>query len=69
MTPNVQKYSMHTKFQALISVGGANRFLEDLSLIPYITEVILVTIPQNTKKKIGTCTSCTLNSAQSDKET
>ena len=31
MTPRVQKWWMHPGFPALISVGGADRFLEDLS--------------------------------------
>ena len=31
LTPRVQKWCVHPGFPALISVGGANRFLEDLS--------------------------------------
>ena len=31
LTPRVQKCRWHSRFPALISVGGANRFLEDLS--------------------------------------
>ena len=31
LTPRVQKCRRHSRFPALISVGGANRFLEDLS--------------------------------------
>ena len=31
LTPRVQKRPLHSRFPALISVGGANRFLEDLS--------------------------------------
>ena len=31
MTPRVQKRPGHSRFPALISVGGADRFLEDLS--------------------------------------
>ena len=31
LTPRVQKSTMRARFPALISVGGADRFLEDLS--------------------------------------
>ena len=31
MTPRVRKWFVHPGFPALISVGGADRFLEDLS--------------------------------------
>ena len=31
LTPRVQKRPLHSRFPALISVGGADRFLEDLS--------------------------------------
>ena len=31
LTPRVQKWLMHPGFPALISMGGADRFLEDLS--------------------------------------
>ena len=31
LTPRVQKKWMHPGFPALITVGGADRFLEDLS--------------------------------------
>ena len=31
LTPRVQKCVMRARFPALISVGGADRFLEDLS--------------------------------------
>ena len=31
MTPRVQKCTGHPRFPALISVGGPDRFLEDLS--------------------------------------
>ena len=31
MTPRVPKYQLHPGFPALINVGGADRFLEDLS--------------------------------------
>ena len=30
LTPRVQKCPVHSRFPALISVGGADRFLEDL---------------------------------------
>ena len=32
LTPRVQKNGLHTRFPAQITVGGADRFLEDLSL-------------------------------------
>ena len=31
LTPRVQKWCVHPGFPALISMGGADRFLEDLS--------------------------------------
>ena len=31
LTPRVQKHGLHPGFPALITVGGADRFLEDLS--------------------------------------
>ena len=31
MTPRVQKHGWHSGFPALITVGGSDRFLEDLS--------------------------------------
>ena len=53
LTPRVQKCTWRARFPALISVGGANRFLEDLSPAvprnPFFGKVVEAKVVQHVK--------------------